>query len=94
MDGGQTRISSLSESIVNVVIGFTINYFANLVILPLFGFHISLIANFWMGMIYTAISVARSYAIRRYFNAQLIGAQTWVAESITWIKRKINGRTL
>lgn len=70
----QTRLGSLYEAIINVVIGFSINYFANLAIFPLFGFHISPGANFVMGLIYTAISIARSYTIRRWFNARLQAA--------------------
>jgi len=70
----QTRLGSLYEAIINVVIGFSINYFANLLIFPLFGLHISPSANFVMGLIYTAISIARSYAIRRWFNARLQAA--------------------
>jgi hypothetical protein len=64
----QTRTVSLIESWSNVVIGWTINYFANLLIFPLFGMHISLAKNLVMGSIYTSISVVRSYTIRRWFN--------------------------
>lgn len=67
----QTRLGSLYEALINIVIGFTINYFANLLIFPLFGLHISPGANFIMGCVYTVISLVRSYLIRRYFNAKL-----------------------
>jgi hypothetical protein len=69
----QTRLGSIAEAWVNIAIGFTINYIANLLIFPLFGMHISLGANFWMGCIYTAISLVRSYVIRRYFNGLKFG---------------------
>lgn len=65
---GQTKGQSLAEAGVNIGIGFGINYAANLLILPLFGFHISLLDNLWMGGLYTGISLVRSYLIRRYFN--------------------------
>ncbi len=67
----QSRLGSFIEACINVAIGFWINYFANLLIFPHFGFHISLEANFVMGLIYTAISVVRSYCIRRWFNARI-----------------------
>ncbi|MEL6236977.1 MAG: hypothetical protein AAFO57_00430 [Pseudomonadota bacterium] len=70
----QSRLGSFYEAIINVVIGFSINYFANLVIFPFFGLHISPGANFMMGLIYTAISIVRSYCIRRWFNARLQAA--------------------
>lgn len=67
----QSRLGSLYEALMNIVIGFSINYFANMLIFPLFGFHIGAGANFIMGCIYTVISLVRSYVIRRWFNARL-----------------------
>lgn len=67
----QSRLGSFVEAWVNIVVGFSINFVANMLIFPLFGFHITLGANFVMGVIYTVISLARSYAIRRWFNARL-----------------------
>ena len=67
----QTRLGSFIEACINVLIGFWINFFANLVILPLIGFHISVGQNLFIGVLYTLVSVARSYAVRRWFNARL-----------------------
>ncbi len=67
----QTKLGSFIEAWINVAIGFTINFTANWLIFPLFGMHISLSENFVLGCIYTVISVARSYVIRRWFNARL-----------------------
>lgn len=70
----QTRLGSLYEACFNVVIGFSINYIANLLIFPLFGFHITPSADLAMGLLYTVISVVRSFVIRRFFNARLQSA--------------------
>lgn len=78
----QTRLGSLIEAVTNTVIGFAINYVANLLIFPLFGLHISLSANFAMGCIYTLISVVRSYVLRRWFNARLHAAAQRAAEAL------------
>lgn len=74
----QTRLESGFETAFNVVIGFSINYFANIILIPQFATdgaghaaHLSFAANWWMGCLYTVISVARSYTIRRWFNAGL-----------------------
>ena len=64
----QTRLGSFIEAWINVLIGFGINFIANLLILPMFGFHITLMDNLYIGILYTIISVVRSYAIRRWFN--------------------------
>lgn len=69
----QTKLGSAAEAWANIAVGFTINYFANLAIFPLFGFHISLEANFLMGAIYTVISLVRSYVLRRWFNGLKFG---------------------
>ena len=68
----QTKLSSFIEAWVNVAIGFAINFTANLIVLPLFGFS-TLTAGvaFHIGLVYTVISVARSYVVRRWFNAWL-----------------------
>lgn len=74
----QTRLESALETAFNVVIGFSLNYVLNLFLIPLFvddghghAAHLSPIANWWMGCTYTVISVARSYGLRRWFNAGL-----------------------
>ena len=67
----QTRLGSFIEAWINVAIGSAINFVANLLILPLVGFLISISQNLFIGVLYTIISVARSYVIRRWFNARL-----------------------
>lgn len=68
---GQTPRSAIAEAYLNIVIGFAVNFVANLLILPLAGFHISFSDNLHIGVIYTAVSIVRQYVIRRYFNARL-----------------------
>ena len=67
----QTRLGSFIEAWVNVLIGFGINWAANILILPLFGFHVTPGQAFEIGLWFTAVSVVRSYFIRRWFNARL-----------------------
>lgn len=67
----QSRLGSLIEVCINIAIGFWINFFMNLLIFPFFGFHISLSDNLLMGIIYTFISVARGYVIRRWFEGRI-----------------------
>jgi hypothetical protein len=67
----QTRLGSLIEALMNVAIGFGINWGANMLILPLFGFYVTGGQAFGIGVLFTFISIARSYIIRRWFNARL-----------------------
>ena len=79
----QTRLGSLIEAVINVLIGFGINFTANALIFPMFGWSISASQNLVLGLIYTAISVARSYVVRRWFNAQLKKAAERIAAHAT-----------
>jgi hypothetical protein len=76
-------LGSLIEACMNVLIGFWINFFANLVILPLIGFNISIGENFFIGFLYTLVSVARSYVVRRWFNARLQDAAKRMAARVS-----------
>lgn len=70
----QTKLGSFAEAWANIAIGFTINYIANLVILPLFGFtSLTPGKNFIIGLLYTVISLVRSYVLRRWFNGLKFG---------------------
>lgn len=67
----QTRLGSLIEAFFNILIGYWINFLGNLLILPLMGFNVTISQNLVIGLFFTVISVARSYFVRRYFNARL-----------------------
>jgi hypothetical protein len=70
----QTKFGSVIESLANIAVGFTINFTANLIILPLFGFHnLTVRNNFIIGILYTVISLVRSYVLRRWFNGLKFG---------------------
>lgn len=64
----QTKTQSAIESVANVAVGYGVSLAANATILPLFGITISTADNLAIGAIYTAISIVRSYCVRRAFN--------------------------
>lgn len=65
---GQSRRASLTESVANILVGYSVNLAANFTLFPLFGWHITLEQNLMLGIFYTIISLARSYGLRRFFN--------------------------
>lgn len=67
----QTRLGSLIEASMNVAIGYGVALLSQFAIFPLFDIHVSLSANLAIGAWFTAISLARSYAIRRWFNERM-----------------------
>ncbi len=67
----QTKLGSFYEACMNIIIGFTINFVANMVIFPHVGFELDVKTNLYLGFLYTVISLVRQYVIRRWFNAKL-----------------------
>ena len=65
----QSRVMSAIEAIANVVIGYLVSVAANILILPLFGYDVSVADSFAIGLAFTAVSLVRSYILRRMFNA-------------------------
>lgn len=64
----QTKSQSAVETCASTAIGFFIAYFASLTVLPLFGFPVTHGQNFWITVIFTAISLIRGFFVRRLFN--------------------------
>ena len=65
----QTRIGSLVESWANIFIGFSLNFAMNWIVLRPMGFtSLTLEKNFEIGLVFTFVSLARSYVLRRWFN--------------------------
>ena len=65
---GQSRRHSMLEAIVNVAVGFGVAVLVQIVVFPWFDIHISIRDNLLIGVAFTGVSIARSYALRRFFN--------------------------
>lgn len=64
----QTRTHSMIESLANTGLGFIISLAAQVLIFPMFGIVVSLGTNTAIVLVFTVISIARSYILRRLFN--------------------------
>lgn len=64
----QSRKRSFIEAVTNVLVGYLVAVISNLIVLPLFGYEVSLFDGFAIGVVFTVISLIRSYVIRRVFN--------------------------
>lgn len=64
----QSRIMSATEAITNVAIGYVVSVIANIIVLPMFGYDVTIADSFAIGLAFTIISLARSYILRRIFN--------------------------
>ena len=65
----QTRLMSLVESVANVIVGYGVAVVTQILIFPIFGLHTTLAQNLKMGAIFAIVSIARSFALRRVFEA-------------------------
>lgn len=65
----QSKKLSAFEAGVNTVAGFGISVVANMIVLPAFGYAVSIGDSLAIGVVFTAISFIRSYILRRIFNS-------------------------
>lgn len=65
----QSRLMSMVESVANVIVGYAVAVVTQILIFPVFGLHTTLAQNFQMGAVFTVVSIARSFALRRLFEA-------------------------
>lgn len=79
---GNNPRQAIIEAWVNIVFGFSLNYIANIFLLPLVGAELTASNNFWLGWAYTAVSIMRQYAIRRWFQERMHIASIWIAKHL------------
>lgn len=64
----QSKTRSWKEAWINIAIGYSINFVANLLVFPMFGYNVTVHDNLIIGVIFTFISLARQYIVRRFMN--------------------------
>ncbi len=64
----QSRLMSLVESLANVLVGYGVAVVTQMLVFPLFGLAVTVTENLLIGLIFTAVSIVRSYALRRSFE--------------------------
>ena len=65
----QSKRMSIIESVSNVLVGYLVAVWSQIIIFPMFGVNIAVRDNFMIGLWFTVISLIRSYSLRRVFNA-------------------------
>jgi hypothetical protein len=64
----QSKLMSWLETCLNTAIGFVIAITTQILVFPLFGYSPPLSTNFKIGLIFTVVSIARGYVLRRMFE--------------------------
>ena len=65
----QSRTMSMVESLANVIAGYGIAVGTQILIFPVVGLHMTLAQNLKIAAAFTIISICRSFALRRVFEA-------------------------
>lgn len=65
---GQSKTHSGMESVVNVLVGFGVALLTQILVFPLFDIHIPISHNLGISVVFTVVSLVRSYCLRRAFN--------------------------
>ena len=63
----QSRLMSLIEAVTNVAVGYGLAVITQIIVFPWFGLEAALGEHMAIGMAFVAVSLARSYLLRRLF---------------------------
>lgn len=70
MSNGQSKKQSFIEAVANTLVGYGVAVTTQMLVFPMFGLHTTFTTNLKMGLIFTLVSLARSYILRRIFNKE------------------------
>jgi hypothetical protein len=81
----QSRLMSLVESLANVLVGYGVAVVTQMLAFPLFGLAVTVTVteNLLIGLIFTVVSIVRSYALRRGFEALRVRQSAMVSSTIS-----------
>ena len=78
----QSKLESFVETCLNTALGFIVSFTAWPLVAALFGLPYSVEQNLAITSIFTALSIARGYVVRRWFNAGLNRAAAGIARRL------------
>jgi hypothetical protein len=64
----QSRVMSFVEAMTNVAVGYGVAVIAQLLVFPWFGLRATISDSLALGAVFTLMSTARSYFLRRLFE--------------------------
>ncbi len=66
----QSRAMSFVEAVTNVVVGFGLAVLTQVLVFPVFEIAVTFDQHVSIAAIFTLVSLARGYVLRRFFNQQ------------------------
>lgn len=67
----QSKLGSLYEALFNTAIGFVLAVITGQIVYWLYSIQVSVVQNLQITLIFTVISIARGYFVRRFFNYRI-----------------------
>ena len=64
----QSKKQSLKETVISTFIGLAVSLITQIVVFPIYDMEVSFNQNVQITIIFTVVSIARGYFVRRYFN--------------------------
>ncbi len=64
----QKKRHSLTEALINIAIGYNVALLTQILVFPAFGIHVELQTDIAITLVFTVVSLVRSYSVRRLFN--------------------------
>ena len=64
----QSRLQSLIEAVANVAVGFVVALLTQMALFPALGLRLPLDRHLLIGAVFTLVSLARGYLLRRLFE--------------------------
>ena len=79
----QSRLMSLVESLANVLVGYGVAVVTQMLVFPLFGLAVTVTEKLLIGLIFTVVSIVRSYVLRRGFEALRVRQSAMASSTIS-----------
>ena len=64
----QSRRGSVIEAVTNIVVGYALAVATQFAVFPIYGLKVGVAQNLGLGLAFTAVSLIRSYFLRRLFD--------------------------
>jgi len=64
----QSRRGSVIEAVTNIVVGYALAVATQFAVFPIYGLKVGVAQNLGLGLAFTAVSLIRSYLLRRVFE--------------------------
>lgn len=75
----QSRLASLIETTISTAIGFLLTLAVAPIVYPMFGHAFTMKQNVGLCIVFTVLSIARGYAVRRWAEGRIKAASARIA---------------